>query len=60
MKYIFGTMIFVGFLMVLGVAGSDCDGKCMERAMSLGDSLLYSGIGLALMFAGALGIRSYE
>ncbi len=57
MKYVFGMMIAVGFFLVLGVAGSDCDGKCMENAMPLTDVLMYSTLGLVLMFAGAVGIR---
>ena len=57
MKYVFGLMIAVGFFLVLGVAGSDCDGKCMENTMPLTDALLYSTLGIVLMLAGAVGIN---
>lgn len=57
MKYVFGLMIAVGFFLVLGVAGSDCDGKCMENTMPLTDVLLYSTLGIVLMLAGAVGIN---
>lgn len=39
---------FLGFLIVAGVAGSDCDGKCMP-GMPLDQMLIYSLVGLALM-----------
>jgi hypothetical protein len=55
-KFVFGVMIAVGFLLILGAAGSDCDGKCMENAMPLADVLLYSAGGLFLMAMGALGL----
>jgi len=58
MKYVFGMMIAVGFILVLGVAGSDCDGKCMENAMPMTDVLMYSALGLVMMIAGAVGIRN--
>lgn len=58
MKFVFGTMIAVGFIFVLGVAGSDCDGKCMENAMSMGDTIIYSLVGIGLMLGGIFGIKS--
>lgn len=45
----------VGFLLVLGVAGADCDGKCMENSMPIGDIIMYSLLGFALMIGGLLG-----
>lgn len=59
MNYIFGMMIAVGFILVLGVAGSDCDGKCMENAMPIGEMLMYSAIGLVMIAAGAIGYNKY-
>ena len=56
LKTIFGLMIFSGFILVLGAAGSDCDGACMENALPMADLLLYSFVGLVMMAAGALGI----
>jgi len=43
---------FTGFLLLMGAAGSDCDGKCMENALPLGEVILYSLIGLAMMVVG--------
>ena len=54
MKYVFGTMIAVGFVMVLGAAGNDCDGKCMETANTIGEMLTIAGIGLSMMLFGAM------
>jgi hypothetical protein len=51
MKNVIAFVIgFSGLLLMFGVAGSDCDGACMENAMSLGDTILYGLLGLA-MFA---------
>ena len=56
MKYVFGTMIAVGFVMVLGAAGNDCDGKCMENAAPIGELLKMVGYGIALVAAGTFGL----
>jgi hypothetical protein len=56
MKYVFGTMIAVGFVMVLGAAGNDCDGKCMENAAPIGELLKMVGYGIALAAAGTFGL----
>ena len=56
MKYVFGTMIAVGFLMVLGAAGNDCNGKCMENAAPIGELLKMVGYGIALTAAGTFGL----
>lgn len=56
MKYVFGTMIAVGFLMLLGAAGNDCDGKCMENAAPIGELLKMVGYGIALAAAGTFGL----
>ena len=44
--------IILGLLIILGVAGADCDGKCMENAMSMTEILLYSAGGFAFMLSG--------
>ena len=56
MKYVFGTMIAVGFVMLLGAAGNDCDGKCMENAAPIGELLKMVGYGIALAAAGTFGL----
>jgi len=42
----------VGIMMAAG-AGGDCDGKCMEYANTLGETLMYGFIGLCFMATGA-------
>ena len=48
------TVAVLGFFLVLGVAGADCDGKCMENSMSLSDIMLYTAIGFTMMISGAI------
>jgi hypothetical protein len=55
-KFVLGAMCAVGFLLVLGAAGSDCDGKCMENAMPLGTLILYSLGGITMIAVGAFGL----
>ena len=52
MKYLGGIVAALGFVLVLGVAGADCDGKCMENSMSLSDIMLYTAIGFLMMIGG--------
>jgi len=37
----------MGVLMILGAAGADCDGKCMDNALTLSEMLAWFGYGLA-------------
>ena len=53
-KYVGATVAVLGFLLVLGVAGADCDGKCMENSMTLSDILLYTAIGFTMMISGMI------
>ena len=55
MKNVIATIIGLsGFLLLLGTVGSDCDGKCMENSLPIGDIILYSLLGLAMMVTGLL------
>lgn len=55
MKNVIATVIGVaGFLLMAGVAGSDCDGKCMENAMSMADTIKYGLLGLGMMIVGLI------
>lgn len=56
MKFVFGAFCAIGFLMVLGVAGADCDGKCMERALTIGETIEYTLYGIVLIAIGAFGL----
>ena len=49
--YISAILICLGIAMMAGSAG-DCDGKCMENAMSIGDTILYGLLGLGMMVTG--------
>jgi hypothetical protein len=55
-KFGLGLMVAVGIILILGAAGSDCDGKCMENAMPIGEMLMYSALGLVLIALGAAGL----
>ena len=46
-------LIFTGIVMMAGSAG-DCDGKCMEYANSLSETLMYAFIGLMMMAIGTI------
>ena len=46
---ILGCIGAFGFLLILGVAGSDCGGSCMEDAMSLDKMMIYGAIGTIMI-----------
>jgi len=48
-----GTLLVVGLMMVAGSA-NDCDGKCMEQANTIGEMLMYAGLGMTMFVFGAL------
>jgi uncharacterized membrane protein len=48
-----GTLLVVGLVMMAGSAG-DCDGKCMEQANTIGEMLMYAGIGMTMFVFGVL------
>ena len=58
------TLILLGIFVIFGAAGSDCDGDCMQNAMSISEMIVYSLIGLASCFTGGLrvnyGSKYYE
>ena len=48
----FGALLIViGIMMMAGSAG-DCDGKCMESANTLLETLMYALMGLTIMLTG--------
>lgn len=57
MKTIVNTLaailLFVGIVMMAGSAG-DCDGACVEQANTIGQMLMYAGVGLAFFVTGSL------
>jgi len=48
MKIIGYVLGFVGFFILLGTAGADCDGKCMENALTITQIVegVFMGIGI--------------
>ena len=48
MKIIGYVLGFVGFFILLGTAGADCDGKCMENALTVTQIVegVFMGIGI--------------
>jgi len=55
MKIIGAILVMGGFMAIAGSAG-DCDGKCMDRAMSLGDTMMWIAIGLTTLGVGVVGL----
>ena len=57
MKTIINTiatiLLFGGIVMMAGSAG-DCDGACVEQSNTIGQMLMYAGVGLAFFVTGAL------
>ena len=47
LKVVGAVLTVTGFFIIVGTAGSDCDGKCMENAMGLLDTFYYMLMGLA-------------
>ena len=56
-KNIFNTlvtlMIALGIIMIEG-SGVVCDGKCIEKANTISEMLMYAGIGLSFFITGTL------
>tara|TARA_B100001057_G_scaffold50867_1_gene45284 strand:- start:908 stop:1108 length:201 start_codon:yes stop_codon:yes gene_type:complete len=56
MKLILNTiatlLVFGGLIMMAGSAG-DCDGKCVEQANTIGEMLMFAGIGLTMFITGS-------
>ena len=46
---IVGCVGAFGLILILGVAGSDCGGSCMEDAMSLDKMMIYGAIGTIMI-----------
>ena len=46
-------LLFAGIVMMAGSAG-DCDGACVEQANTIGEMLMYAGVGIAFFVTGAL------
>ena len=49
-----------GFMLILGTAGADCDGKCMENSLTILQIIEYCLMGFALMVTGIVGYMKLE
>jgi len=51
MKVIGYIVGFIGFFILLGTAGADCDGKCMENSLTVVQIMegVFMGIGLMML-----------
>ena len=47
-------MFIMAGLVLMSGAGGDCDGKCMEYANTLGETMLYGFLGLMSFITGAI------
>ena len=54
MKYVGYVIGFIGFFILLGTAGADCDGKCMENSLTMVEILRYTVLGISLMSLGVI------
>jgi hypothetical protein len=59
MVNIFGWVLAaLGFIMIIGTAGADCDGDCMEKALTMAEVMKYTMLGLGMIIVGvALGVK---
>lgn len=51
-KIVGSVLVAVGIFLIFGAVGSDCNGDCMEKALSISDTILYIMLGLSLSFTG--------
>jgi len=54
LRFIGGLMIGGGIVLILGVAGADCDGKCMENSLTLSQIFWYTSGGFCGIIMGWL------
>ena len=58
MKYVGYIIGFIGFFILLGTAGADCDGKCMENSLTMMEIIEYTILGMSMMVMGIyLGVK---
>ena len=58
MKSVGYVIGFLGFFIMLGTAGADCDGKCMENSLTMMEIIEYTILGMSMMVMGIyLGVK---
>ena len=55
MKTAIGAILVFGGLIAMAGSAGDCDGACMENAMSISEILVFTGGGIFMIAMGALG-----
>ena len=60
MKVIGYIVGFIGFFILLGTAGADCDGKCMENSLTVVQIMEGVFIGIGLMMVGTYFVMKGE
>mgnify|MGYP000355922733 FL=1 len=60
MKIIGYVLGFVGFFILLGTAGADCDGKCMENSLTIVQIMEGVLMGVGLMMLGTFFVMKGE
>ena len=60
MKVIGYIVGFMGFFILLGTAGADCDGKCMENSLTIVEIMQGVFMGIGLMMVGTYFVMKGE
>ncbi len=60
MKIIGYVLGFIGFFILLGTAGADCDGKCMENSLTIVQIMNGVLMGIGLMMLGTFFVMKGE
>ena len=60
MKVIGYIVGFIGFFILLGTAGADCDGKCMENSLTIVQIMEGVLMGIGLMMLGTFFVMKGE
>jgi len=60
MKIIGYVLGFIGFFILLGTAGADCDGKCMENSLTIVQMMNGVLMGIGLMMLGTFFVMKGE
>ena len=60
MKVIGYIVGFIGFFILLGTAGADCDGKCMENSLTMVEIMQGVFMGIGLMMVGTYFVMKGE
>ena len=60
MKVIGYIVGFIGFFILLGTAGADCDGKCMENTLTIVQIMEGVFMGIGLMMVGTYFVMEGE